>query len=311
MKKRGVTYTEILVAITIFSLGIVPLMLSLNSSFEATVFNRNYTKALEYNAQLIEEISAMMPTKLGIDQYSPTGTRSSREVLYSEIKGMLEKRSEDSTNTNNKKGIYHLVKWDEQSQRFDFASYNYQEGVDKSLYRVIEVSDLKGDPEDEVREFDVLIRCYNASDNEDFVEDKLVINLREREVSTPDGKEPSGGTDPGGSTGDDLSYEGESGIINLGWNSSWTLSINPEHHIKATSVEVQVEKMRPGSKPGNVGVIKYKINDTGRFVSMSRRGNTFIANVEVPVGAKIKFRLINTGNQKTKDIRLKYHLRNN
>ncbi len=311
MKKRGVTYTEILVAITIFSLGIVPLMLSLNSSFEATVFNRDYTKALEYNAQLIEEISAMMPTKLGIDQYSPTGTSSSREVLYSEVKGMLKKRSEDSTNTNNKKGIYHLVKWDEQSQGFDFASYNYQEGVDKSLYRMIEVSDLKGDPEDEVREFDVLIRCYNASDDKDFVEDKLVINLREREASTPDGKDPSGGTDPGGSTGEDLSYEGKSGIINLGWNSSRTLSINPEHHIKATSVEVQVEKVHPGSKPRNVGVIKYKINDTGRFVSMSRRGNTFVANVEVPVGAKITFRLKNTGNQKTKDIRLKYHLRNN
>lgn len=311
MKKRGVTYTEILVAITIFSLGIVPLMLSLNSSFEATVFNRNYTKALEYNAQLIEEISAMMPTKVGINQYSPAGTSSSREVLYSEVKGMLEKRSEDSTNTNNKKGIYRLVKWNEQSQRFDFASYNYQEGVDKSLYRVIEVSDLKGDPEDEVREFDVLIRCYNANDKEDFVEDKLVINLREREASTPDGKGPSGGADPGGSTGDDLSYEGESGSINLSKYSSGNLIIRPEHDMKATSIEVQVEGLHPGSKPWNVSTIKYKINDRESFVSMSRRGNIFIANVEVPVGAKIKFRLINTGNQKTKDIRLKYHLRNN
>ncbi|GLI57465.1 hypothetical protein PM10SUCC1_29790 [Propionigenium maris DSM 9537] len=311
MKKRGVTYTEILVAITIFSLGIVPLMLSLNSSFEATVFNRDYTKALEYNAQLIEEISAMMPTKVGIDQYSSAGTSSSREVLYSEVKDMLEKRSENSTNTNSKKGIYHLVKWNDESQRFDFSQYNYQEDVDKSLYRIVEVGDLNGNPEDEVREFDVFIRCYNANDNEDFVEDKMVINLKEREASTPDGKDPSGGTDSGGSTGVDLSYEGASGGIDLAKGSRGTLVVTPKHSVKATSIEVQVEGLHPGSKPWNVSTIKYKINDRGSFVSMSRRGNTFIANVEVPVGAKIKFRLINTGNQKTKDIRLKYHLRNN
>lgn len=130
MKKRGVTYTEILVAIAIFSLGIIPLMLSLNSSFEATVFNRDYTKALEYNAQLIEEISAMMPTRVAkdsgnLDAYTDLGE------LYKDVASMLEERDEENADT---KGIYQLVEWNLDVNKFQFADDKL---LDRSFYRKI------------------------------------------------------------------------------------------------------------------------------------------------------------------------------
>ncbi len=130
MKKRGVTYTEILVAIAIFSLGIIPLMLSLNSSFEATVFNRDYTKALEYNAQLIEEISAMMPTRVAkdsgnLDAYTDLGE------LYKDVASMLEERDEENAGT---KGIYQLVEWNPDISKFQFVGDKL---LDQSFYRKI------------------------------------------------------------------------------------------------------------------------------------------------------------------------------
>jgi len=130
MKKRGVTYTEILVAITIFSLGVVPLMLSLNSSFEATVFNRDYTKALEYNAQLIEEISAMMPTRVAKDSGN-LDAYTDLEELYTDVTSMLEERDEESAST---KGIYQLAEWDTGVNKFQFVG---DKVIDRNFYRKI------------------------------------------------------------------------------------------------------------------------------------------------------------------------------
>ena len=182
MKRRGVSYTEILVAITIFSLGVVPLMLSLGNSFEATAFNSHHTRALEYNVQLIEEISATLPTKVGVAQYPSSeegGTvKTSLEVLHEEIKGMLEKRSESSQNTSNQRGIYHLAEWDNENENFDFSGYDYDTQVDKRFYRTVEVGDLEGSPGDEIRRFEILVRCFNQRTDDEIARDTLVVNLK-------------------------------------------------------------------------------------------------------------------------------------
>ena len=145
MKKKGVTYTEILVAITIFSLGVIPLVLSLNTSFEATVFNRDYTKALEYNAQLMEEISTMMPTRVAkdsgnLDAYTDLGE------LYTDVTLMLEERDEENAGT---KGVYQLAEWDTTSNKFQFVS---DEAVDRSFYRKINlIQEIETESGDMVR----------------------------------------------------------------------------------------------------------------------------------------------------------------
>lgn len=175
MKKRGVTYTEILVAITIFSLGVVPLMLSLNSSFEATVFNRDYTKALEYNAQLIEEISAMMPTRVAkdsgdLDAYTDLGE------LYTDVTSMLEERDEENAGT---KGIYQLVEWNTSVNRFQFVSDKL---LDQSFYRKInliqEVETEGGD----------MVRGIGSKEEGLIILPVEVETLKTSEDSTEDGQ---------------------------------------------------------------------------------------------------------------------------
>ncbi len=125
MKKRGVTYTEILVAITIFSLGVVPMLLSLGDSFEKTVYNRSYTKALEYNRQLFEEIKTSLPRRLSDEE---------PEVYRDRIVTTLKSRDESQ-----QKKSYFKAKLDDGTYQFDG-----NDTMDSSIYRRIEV----GVPED-------------------------------------------------------------------------------------------------------------------------------------------------------------------
>lgn len=130
MKKRGVTYTEILVAITIFSLGIVPMLLSLGDSFEKTIYNRSYTKALEYNRQLFEEIKTSLPRRLADED---------PEVYRDRLATTLRGRDESK-----EKKAYSKVGLVDEVYQFERSSI-----VDFSIYRRVQVGSPQENTYDE------------------------------------------------------------------------------------------------------------------------------------------------------------------
>ena len=160
-KKLGTSYTEVLIAISIFLVGVIPLLASLNSSFESTIYNKNFTKALEYNRQLMEEISSYLPTEVsGYDDL---------EDIYDEIKKICEDRSESSA-----KGIYKMPNWD--GSDFDFDEDSDSDGVkdklvDDSMYRIVEVESLSSDS------FDVTVTSYLTRNDEYLAKSILKMNL--------------------------------------------------------------------------------------------------------------------------------------
>lgn len=150
-KKRGTSYTEVLIAISIFLVGVIPLLASLNSSFEATIYNRNFTKALEYNRQLMEEISSYLPIKVsGYDDPN---------AIYDDIEAIFVARSETD-------GIYEMPDWD--GSDFDFEEDKL---VDDSMYRIVSVDSLSSDS------FDVNITSYLTRNGEYLAQSVLKINL--------------------------------------------------------------------------------------------------------------------------------------
>jgi len=151
-KKLGTSYTEVLIAISIFLVGVIPLLASLNSSFEATIYNKNFTKALEYNRQLMEEISSYLPTKVsGYDNL---------DAIYSEIATIYTARSETD-------GIYTMPDWDDSD--FDFAESKL---VDDSIYRTVEVDESLSSGS-----FNVEITSYLTRNDEYLAKSILKINL--------------------------------------------------------------------------------------------------------------------------------------
>ncbi|WP_319204107.1 hypothetical protein [uncultured Ilyobacter sp.] len=163
-KKLGTSYTEVLIAISIFLVGVIPLLASLNSSFEATIYNKNFTKALEYNRQLMEEISSYLPIEVsGYDDL---------EDIYDEIEEMCEARSESSA-----KGIYKIPDWD--GSDFDFDKDSDSDGikdklVDDSMYRTVEVGSFTEGTDES---FDVTVTSYLTRNNEYIAKSILKINL--------------------------------------------------------------------------------------------------------------------------------------
>jgi len=157
-KKLGTSYTEVLIAISIFLVGVIPLLASLNSSFEATIYNRNFTKALEYNRQLMEEISSYLPTE--VSGYDDLGT------IYDEIEDICGERSESKSET---KGIYTMPDWDDSD--FDFAESKL---VDDSIYRTVEVGSFTEGTDES---FDVTVTSYLTRNNEYLAKSILKINL--------------------------------------------------------------------------------------------------------------------------------------
>ncbi|WP_321329477.1 hypothetical protein [uncultured Ilyobacter sp.] len=155
-KKLGTSYTEVLIAISIFLVGVIPLLASLNSSFEATIYNKNFTKALEYNRQLMEEISSYLPIEVsGYDDL---------EDIYGEIEEMCEARSESSA-----KGIYKIPDWDGSYFNFDEDKL-----VDDSIYRTVEVGSFDEGSDDS---FDVTVTSYLTRNDEYLAKSILKINL--------------------------------------------------------------------------------------------------------------------------------------
>ncbi|WP_319369863.1 hypothetical protein [uncultured Ilyobacter sp.] len=161
-KKLGTSYTEVLIAISIFLVGVIPLLASLNSSFEATIYNRNVTKALEYNRQLMEEMSSYLPTEVsGYDDL---------EEIYDEIEEICAARSEEE-------GIYKIPDWD--GSDFDFDEDSDSDGVkdkivDDSMYRTVEVGDFDEDTDDS---FDVTVTSHLRRNDEYLAKSILKINL--------------------------------------------------------------------------------------------------------------------------------------
>lgn len=166
MKKRGVSYIEILVAVAIFSVGIVPLMLSLGHSFEASVYNRDYTRAMEYNLQLMEELGTILPTKLGLSKYSGIqGTGS----LEEDVTSLVEARSED---VPSQRGIYKVVDWKDGS--FDFTNGDIE---GHNMYRKIIVREGIGNDETGMVVMPVDIEVRYVNTDEIIVESSMLINL--------------------------------------------------------------------------------------------------------------------------------------
>jgi hypothetical protein len=157
-KKLGTSYTEVLIAISIFLVGVIPLLASLNSSFEATIYNKKFTKALEYNRQLMEEISSYLPTE--VSGYVDLGT------IYDEIEDICRERSESKSET---KGIYKMPDWD--GSTFTFSNDKL---VDDSMYRTVEVGDFDEDTDDS---FDVTVTSYLTRNDEYLAKSILKINL--------------------------------------------------------------------------------------------------------------------------------------
>ena len=153
-KKLGTSYTEVLIAISIFLVGVIPLLASLNSSFEATIYNRNFTKALEYNRQLMEEMSSYLPTEVsGYDDL---------DEIYDEIEEIFTARRETD-------GIYKMPDWD--GTDFDFDEDKL---VDDSIYRIVEVGDFDEDTDDR---FNVTVTSYLTRNDEYLAQSVLKINL--------------------------------------------------------------------------------------------------------------------------------------
>ncbi len=153
-KKLGTSYTEVLIAISIFLVGVIPLLASLNSSFEATIYNRNFTKALEYNRQLMEEMSSYLPTEVsGYDDL---------DEIYDEIEEICTARRETD-------GIYKMPDWD--GTDFDFDEDKL---VDDSIYRIVEVGDFDEDTDDR---FNVTVTSYLTRNDEYLAQSVLKINL--------------------------------------------------------------------------------------------------------------------------------------
>ncbi|WP_320045751.1 hypothetical protein [uncultured Ilyobacter sp.] len=163
-KKLGTSYTEVLIAISIFLVGVIPLLASLNSSFEATIYNKNFTKALEYNRQLMEEISSYLPTEVsGYDDL---------DEIYDEIEEMYVARSESSAN-----GIYKMPDWD--GSDFDFDEDSDSDGikdklVDERMYRTVDVGTFNEGTDDS---FDITITSYLTRNDEYLAQSILKINL--------------------------------------------------------------------------------------------------------------------------------------
>ena len=163
-KKLGTSYTEVLIAISIFLVGVIPLLASLNSSFEATIYNRNFTKALEYNRQLMEEMSSYLPTEVsGYDDL---------DEIYDEIEEICTARSETD-------GIYKMPDWD--GTDFDFDEDSDSDGVkdklvDDNMYRTIEVGNFDEDTDES---FSVTVKCYLTRNNEYLAKNIMTINLED------------------------------------------------------------------------------------------------------------------------------------
>lgn len=132
-KRKGVSYIEILVAIGIFSVAIVPLSLSLNNALKTTTHNRDYLGSLEYNAQLVEEIATLMPTKVDTNLYKDENGSLDIEMLESDISEIILARSESNASV---KGVYNTVNWNGSS--FDFSGTP----IDRSVYRTIQVGEM-------------------------------------------------------------------------------------------------------------------------------------------------------------------------
>lgn len=292
MKKRGVTYTEILVAITIFSLGIVPLMLSLNSAFEATVFNRDYTKALEYNAQLMEEISAMMPTKVPQSNESSKGYKDLDE-LAEDVRGMVVKRSEKSIDTE---GIYSVVQWN--GSGFNFSSSKL---IDSRMYREIKVEGIRGDSDEGKLKMDIEIDTYKIIGDK-TIEDDLIT----RSYMT-------------------IHFEGEDGGSELiGEGSGGGIDIPPKEDSDETDEIITPNKeanfvrvILQGSN-GNAGKmeeVSIKVNNDS-FVAMqksddqsSNNNHVFEKSVIVPANSRIVFKVgRGDSNGRLHNTELKYEL---
>lgn len=163
-KKLGTSYTEVLIAISIFLVGVIPLLASLNSSFEATIYNKNFTKALEYNRQLMEEISSYLPTEVsGYDDL---------EDIYDDIEDICTARIETD-------GIYKMPDWD--GTDFDFDKDSDSDGVkdklvDDSMYRTVDVGSFTEGTDES---FDVTVTSYLTRNNEYIAKSILKINLED------------------------------------------------------------------------------------------------------------------------------------
>ncbi len=168
MKKKGVSYVEVMVAVVIFSMGIIPLMLSLNHSYEVTVFNRDYTQALEYNEQLISEIGALLPTEIGESNYNSKliGTNS----LEEDVRDLLKDRSEDNPN---KRGIYKEVHWTGSS--FEFTSNKV---ATYKMYRRIVVGTAVGNNDLGEVIIPVEIESYRTNSDELIAATNFTIKLK-------------------------------------------------------------------------------------------------------------------------------------
>ncbi len=170
-RKLGVSYAEILVAIAIFSVGVVPLLFSLNSSFEATVYNEKFTQSMEYNRQIMEEIGSYLPTK--VNNYSDL------DKLYDDIKKICIKRSEKNATP---KGIYKRPDWDGSS--FIFVKNKM---IDSSLYRVVKVGSMKKETDEDTGKksgvFDVTVESYLSRNEELISRNVMRITLADERVN--------------------------------------------------------------------------------------------------------------------------------
>lgn len=293
MKKKGITLTEILVAVTIFSLGIVPLMLSLNSSFKATVFNRDYTKAMEYNAQLIEEIAAMMPTKVSEEDYGDL------EELKKQVERVVEARSE---NNATKKGIYPVLEGSGSNNSFNFKFDEIPSTkVDHKFYRVVKVVDEKISAAEEEESITLNMRIDNlyTKDNKLVARSNFAIKLESSE------SDETGETGSGNIGGIEIHNKENSVVTDV--------VVSPDKVSNFIHVKVHAET---GNVIGKFASVEICI-DGGRYQTLNyikTEGKDLIfekGQLEIPAGVPLEFRLSRSqGSNGNLKLSMEYHLYN-
>ena len=183
MKKKGISYIEILIALSVFSIGIIPVFFSLNNAFNNAVLNRDYSIGLEHNIQLIEEISGMLPTEVGKGS-SRYDSLSEMEV---DIRKLISGRDENSTRVSGQsypKGIYHNLEWT--GEKFVFNSGDI---TDSSMYREIHIGDSISIGEKEVL-LPVTIEIHHTNESQRdrsyIASNDIVITLIDETADTDD-----------------------------------------------------------------------------------------------------------------------------
>lgn len=174
MKRKGISYIEILIALSVFSIGIIPVFFSLNNAFNNAVLNRDYSIGLEHNMQLIEEISGMLPTEVGKD----SSRYDNLSQMEEDIRKLISARDENSSRVSGQsypRGIYDKVEWT--GERFDFNSAAI---IDSSMYREIYIGSSTYIGEKEVL-LPVTIEIHHISksqtDKAYIVSNDIVISL--------------------------------------------------------------------------------------------------------------------------------------